>query len=446
MSEQAQSRLDGIKVMENNQVPILDNRFRVDHEVKEITLLFFRRPGTPPVILVKPDGSKMYATMAITGQADWFDEKTFDLIKITNPMPGPWQVVGQMAEGSKVLVITDFELNVDPLPGILVQGETIKLTGYVTNNGEPIRARNFKDVITMDVDFISTNKKEFENFGAGIKEVTSFVDNGKGYDERPGDGVFTGEFKLAFAYGEWIPKYTIRTPLMVRELEHDPVMVHPNPVKLSIETTDVPDEFHKLIINIEGDYVKGETLVFQGKIYYPNQEIQSFSITDSTPDAREFNVINYDFGLYRVEMSAFGENANGREFMLDIPEFSFSIDPPPVEEVDMTATGTAGMDGVPSEEDMMAQMAVEEEPVEEDNSSLLWLILVGNLLLVLIGWLVVKFFVQGVRINIPMPKLPKISLPKFKKGKKDDEEGEGNKIDKTPSEDDDILDLSMPES
>ncbi|MCJ8270273.1 MAG: TIGR03503 family protein, partial [Psychrosphaera sp.] len=318
------SRTDGINIIDNNQLPLLDNRFRIDHEVKEITLLFFRRSGSPPVILVRPDGSKMYATMAVTGEADWFDETTYDLIRIKNPMPGPWQAIGDLSEGSKVLIITDFELNVDDLPEILIQGETIKLTGYVTNNGEPIRARNFKDVITLEVDFVSTNNKQYTNFGAGVVQVTRFVDNGLGFDERPKDGIFTGEFVLKFASGEWIPKYHIHTPLMTRELEHDPILINPNPVNVSVITTDIPDEFHQLVINIEGDYVKKESMIFQGKIYYPNQEVQSFSITENIAEARIFNVINYDFGIYRVTMSAFGENTNGREFMLEIPDFSLS--------------------------------------------------------------------------------------------------------------------------
>jgi len=44
-----------------NEVPLLDNRFRIDHKVEKITLLFFRKPGSPAVILVKPDGSKYYS-------------------------------------------------------------------------------------------------------------------------------------------------------------------------------------------------------------------------------------------------------------------------------------------------------------------------------------------------------------------------------------------------
>lgn len=441
-----QVRKDGIAILDNNQIPLLDNRFRIDHNVKEITLLFFRQQGTPPVILVKPDGSKMYATLAIIGEAEWFDEATYDLIRIKEPMPGPWQAIGQLSEGSKVLIVTDFELNVDPLPEIMIEGETIKLTGHFTNNGEPIRARNFRDVITLNVDFISTNNKKFANFGADIQEVTRFKDDGRVYDERPGDGVFTGEFVLNFPSGEWVPKYHIRTPLMTRVLENDPIIVHPNPVTLSVEKTEVADEFHKLTIEVKGDYIKPETMAFQGKVYYPNQDVQSFSITDPIAGPREFNIINYDYGLYRVSISGFGTNANGREFMLEIPEFSFSIDPPPVEESELPPGTAVDENGFPiSAADQMAQQEPIPEPV--DNTGTIIMIVAGNLLLIILGWLFVKFFINGNGLNFNFNfKMPKVNLKRKSKEKKDDDDDGSEQRDKIQSEDDDILDLSLPDS
>ncbi len=52
---------DGIQ----NEIPLLDNRFRIDHKVDKITLLFFRKRGAPAVVLVRPDGSKYYATDSV---------------------------------------------------------------------------------------------------------------------------------------------------------------------------------------------------------------------------------------------------------------------------------------------------------------------------------------------------------------------------------------------
>ncbi len=446
--DETSGRSDGVEVIKNNQLPLLDNRFRIDHNVKEITLLFFRDRGTAPVILVKPDGSKMYASMALTGEAQWFDEMTYDLIKIVDPMPGPWQAVGRLSPGSKVLIITDFELNVDDLPEVLLQGETIKLTGRVTNNGEPIKAKNFKDVIQLDVDFVSTNNNEYRNFGAGVEQVTSFVDNGKGFDERPKDGVFTGEFNLNFAPGEWIPKYHIQTPLMKRVLEHDPVLVHPNPVKLSIETTDVADEFHKLTIDILGDSVKKETMIFQGKIFYPNQEVQSFSLTEKELGQRTFNVINYDFGLYRITMSAFGETINDRGFMLSIPDFSFAIDPPPVEDAPLDE-GQMDEAGNPIADALKAAAeAVEAEPEPIDNTSTYIIIGVANGVLLLLGLILYRVLVQKKSLLPKMPKmfkLPKFSFKRKGKGTEGDEDDENSGKDKKTSDGDDILDLSLPD-
>ncbi|TMP77264.1 TIGR03503 family protein, partial [Pseudoalteromonas ruthenica] len=73
-----------------NEIPLLDNRFGIDHKVDKITLLFFRTRGAPAVVLVKPDGSKLYAPQALKNEKlDWFDESSYDLITISDPTPGP---------------------------------------------------------------------------------------------------------------------------------------------------------------------------------------------------------------------------------------------------------------------------------------------------------------------------------------------------------------------
>ena len=196
-------------------------------------------------------------------------------------------------------------------------------------------------------------------------------------------------------------------------------------------------------------------MIFQGKIYYPNQEVQSFSITENIAEARIFNVINYDFGIYRVTMSAFGENTNGREFMLEIPDFSFTIDPPLLEDTDISDGVQLDVDGNPliSPEDAAAALAeAEKEPEPVDYTSTIIIIVFGNLLLALVGWLMLRIFVQKKPISfnfkLPMPKfkLPKMSLKR--KGKKggDEKAGEESKKDKNQSEDDDILDLSLPDN
>jgi len=186
-------------VSASNQIPLLDNRFRIDEAVEEITLIFFRKKGSPSVVLVKPDGSKVYARTAKEQQMEWHDDKTFDLIKMKKPTPGPWQAVGEVLPESRIMVLTDIDLVVDPLPTDMMAGETLKVTARLTNNGQLINARDFRDVLQLDVLLISTQKEQYDNFNQTVLEFTSFRDDGKNYDERARDAIFTGEFKLGYA-------------------------------------------------------------------------------------------------------------------------------------------------------------------------------------------------------------------------------------------------------
>jgi len=102
-----------------NGIKLLQNRFRIDHNVKEVTMVFFREYGSAPVVLVRPDGSKIFQSQVEGEDIFWFDSDTYDMISIKNPVPGPWQAVGQIVEGSRVMVLSDIALHAEPLPPIL---------------------------------------------------------------------------------------------------------------------------------------------------------------------------------------------------------------------------------------------------------------------------------------------------------------------------------------
>lgn len=271
-----------------NEIPLLNNRFRIDYKVNEITLLFFRKRGSPAVILVQPNGSKLYATSAIKEpNVDWFDELSYDLITIREPMAGPWQVVGSILPDSRIVVLGDIDLKVEPLPPLLFRGETVKITGQVLNDNEPINVGLFRDVVSLHVDFISTNNSDYANFGAGTHNVAQFKDDGRGFDERPKDGIFTGEFKLVFPAGQWQPELYIETPLLKRTVVQDVLEVKEPPFSYDIALAQDDAHEHKLTITLDSSVVKPETVLIQGKIYYPNNEEQMFNLEGSKLLTRE---------------------------------------------------------------------------------------------------------------------------------------------------------------
>ena len=373
-----------------NGIKLLQNRFRIDHNVKEVTMVFFREFGSAPVVLVRPDGSKIFQSQVEGEDIFWFDSDTYDMISIKNPVPGPWQAVGQIVEGSRVMVLSDIALHAEPLPPILFSGEILKQTAYLTNGDKPIDYSQFRDVVELTIDLVSTNNPNYDNFGADDQQIATFEDNGRGMDEAPLDGVFTGQFNLNVPAGEWQPVFRVTTPMFTREQVDPPLRLYPNPVKIDVELDGGGNDYHKLLIDVDRDLVDINTLLVDGKVRYPNADVRNFSLTELGGDVREYLIIAYDYGIFRVKMTAYGKTVNGRDFILDVPEFTFLVAEPELPEPEVTESAADNnVDEVIPE----PQVTIEEEEGMDDDTLMLWLIIVnGSIVGVgLLGAIVVIF-------------------------------------------------------
>ncbi len=373
-----------------NSIELLKNRFRVDYNVEEITMVFFRKYGSAPVVLVRPDGSKLFQGRVDEEKVKWFDSDSFDMITIKNPVPGPWQAVGQVLQESRIMVISDIELTADPLPNILFSGEILKSTAYLTNGGEEITNKEFRNVVDVDIEFISTNNANYNNFGAVDELVATFEDDGLGMDERPGDGIFTGQFNLKIASGEWKPVFSVETPMMTREQEGSPIILYENPVDISVEINENDSGYHNLLIDVDRELVQIESLLVDGKVRFPNGDTQNFSLTEGGAEAREYPIVAYEKGVFRVKLTAYGATIDGRDFILDVPEYTFlgqgplepEVEDPLINGEDPIVDGSAPV--VPPEPEMPLETE-EKSPVDTIDSATFTLLAIainGSILLI----------------------------------------------------------------
>lgn len=416
-----------------NQIPLLDNRFRIDDGIESITLVMFRRPGTASVVLVRPDGSKIFYNTAKDHGIRWYDAPNYDLIEINNPMPGPWQAVGRLLPESRIVVLTEVQLHVDPLPAELMVGETFKLTARLKQGEAVIDTREFKDIVTLQVFFVSTNNKDYENFGRGIIEVTTFRDDGRGYDASARDGIFTGEINLAFGAGEWIPKYSVKTPLYTREIEHAPIIVAPAPVKVQVAVANNPQSMHQVQFLTVSPDVDSTSLLFQGQIRYPDGEVMQFAVTEAT-EQPEITMENRGPGSYILNVSVFGKMLTGRDFVLNLPEERFLV---AVQARDAPALPAPEPEVTPASEPT-------ESPVVISPGHFPWFwVVVINLLIFTTGAVAIWLVVSGksIAVLIRRRKQPVVDLPgaAAEKGKTNTTAGQKNHTT------DDILDLSLPD-
>jgi uncharacterized protein (TIGR03503 family) len=383
-----------------NQVPYFDNRFRLDANLEEITLIFYRKSGSTPIILIRPDGSKIRVNQFDNENVQWFDDRTFDMIKIKNPMPGPWQAVGDILPNSQILVVSDVKIAVEPLPEIAFSGETLKVEGKLFNGDEAIKSSHFKNVVKLDVNFYSTNNSLYENFGADAIKVTSFRDDGRGLDEYTNDNTFTGEFVLNFAPGEWQPVYLVKLPMTTRELRQTPILLQKTPVEISVVKSDDIETPHQLILSIDPTYVDPNSLVFQGKFTFPDRQIEPFSIMEESGESRTTTITNTEPGIYRVNVSAFGKTITGREFRLVVPEFTFNV------EVNSLLNTNNGLNGtiegahietaeellIKAEQEKASALLAQKQAQEAKDQETMIIIAAGNGVIILIA--VVMFVIS----------------------------------------------------
>jgi uncharacterized protein (TIGR03503 family) len=391
-----------------NSIKLLQNRFRIDHDVDEITMVFFREYGSLPVVLVRPDGSKIYQSQADGENVFWFDTATYDMVSIKKPMPGPWQAVGDIEPESRVMVISDLSLHAEPLPSVIFSGEIIKQTAYLTNGGEPINYTEFRDVVTLNMQFFSTNNPDSNNFGADSQTIATFEDNGQGMDEVPLDGTFTGQFNLSVAAGEWIPTFMVSTPMFSREQIDDAVTLYPNPIHISVEQHVGDGGYHKLMVDADREHINMSTLLIDGKVKFPNGDIQNFSITDPSMDMREYLIVNYEYGVYRIKLTAFANTIEGRDVILDVPEFSFLTEAPKIAPVidEQANEGANKETSQNNSNQQQTQPPLDAEDAEpEMATSTLVLLIVGiNLFLLIVGGALIWFVTRDkpVKVNETM--------------------------------------------
>ncbi len=309
-----------------NQIPYFDNRFKIDALLEEVTLLFYRRSGSPPIILVRPDGTKIKINNLPKDKITWFDDRTFDLITIKNPMPGPWQAIGDILPGSHIMVVTEVTIKVDPLPEVILSGETLKVEGHLYNGELAIDDPLFRDVLNLNVDFFSTNNSAFDNFGAEPIKIAQFRDDGRDLDEYANDGVFTGEFELDFAPGEWLPIYYVEMPMATRELRQKPIILQKIPIKISVDTAGEVGKSHNVTFTIDPTFVDPDSVLFQGKVTFPDRQVDPFSLTDGKGTSRLYQIAYTESGVHRIAVNVFGKTINGREFRLVLPEFTFNAE------------------------------------------------------------------------------------------------------------------------
>ncbi|MGF1696942.1 TIGR03503 family protein [Vibrio kyushuensis] len=396
---------------EASSMSLLDNRFRVDPTIKQITFVIYREQPSQPVVLVRPDGKKYYSWRS-PDNVQWYQESAMDIISIEDPMPGPWQAVGKVTPKNQILLISHLALESDRFPARLYQGEEIKFTAKLTSNGEPLVLRDFLDRVNLKITFTKfvENEDDLIKEAKPIAEVIGvFADDGTGLDEVPGDGVFTAAIPISSQPGKYRVRITSGNGIFLRAQEQE-VLVYPTPVQHTFIQSREVETPHQIILSGEQGMIKPGSLA--AHIEHWNAQDELISVSGSASDeADKLDVTipaNEQVGNYRWSGKVFATDmATNRPLRFMLNEQTYSV----LDDIDFEQTRL-----IQEEQQRLQQKLLEEQMLKEEQEAArmrsLIIIAVGNIVAILIGLGV--WFVRR-KLNAAKVALPEMQLEMPKK-------------------------------
>ncbi|MGL6548276.1 TIGR03503 family protein [Aeromonas hydrophila] len=362
------------EVFAPSDIPLLDNRFRIDYGVKEITFIVTRKPGTPSVILVRPDGSKLYVGKVTPPDVGWLALKDQDLITIRDPMPGPWQAIGEVDPDNRVRLLSNIRLETDQLPTQLYQGERVKLKSWLLIDDAPPKAGYYLTDLGMTVRLQRFNDAKQEGEPIVDEVLGHYRDDGKGLDEVPGDGIMTAEAVLDVAAGKYRAMYSTGNQVFSRARYQD-VLIYPLPVSYTLAPPS--QEFGaKLSFLIDADELDPASVVIEGKATNTVGASMAFNAVATEPRVEVDLSAIKEVGQYEVTATLFGTTRLGREIQVTLPVKSFNIFPVLAVEPSAASAASETSAALPN------QVKFEEE---QSSGWLIWLLGGVGILLVLLG-------------------------------------------------------------
>ncbi len=379
-----------VSATSESSMSLLDNRFRVDPSIEQITFLIYREQSSQPVVLVRPDGKKYYA-WGTYDNVRWYQEPSLDIVSFDKPMPGPWQAVGKVTPKNSIRLISHLKLTTDVFPNHLYNGEALKFTARLTAEDTPLVLRDFLDRVNLRVTFT----KFVENEEELIKEarpvplvIGEFSDDGRNLDEKAGDGVFTVLLPLNVEPGKYRARITSGNGVFLRAQEQV-VLVYPNPISRTFIQSRDAKQAHRLVVSGEQGMIAPGSLAVNVEQHAPDG-FKSYSQGQVSDDGLKTTLELYndsELGKYSWEGNIFATDfATKRALIFPIPEQTFSV----VDDVDLEAARKAKEAELAEQHRIALEKRLIAERKAERKRSMI-IIAVGNLMIlivVMLAWFV----------------------------------------------------------
>ncbi|MCG6201007.1 hypothetical protein [Psychromonas antarctica] len=302
-----------------NDIPLLDNRVRIDPYTEQVTFILNHASGSQLVVLVRPDGSKLYAERH-PDTVGWVSSKTADIITIDKPMAGPWQAVAQLDGDNRIKLISNVELKTDRLPLKLYSQE------YITTNA----SLYYDNQLMTEQAYLDNAKLSVRLIKGADKQLTLYQDDGKGYDALPFDGKLTAHVYIDLPPGRYLLNIRTKNDIFIRNINKD-VVVFPTPISYQLHTIEDGSKEMVFEFKIDSDEIMPDSVTIDGVIKDSNNKVIEQLIAHSAGNLSIENKFTTNktlaYGVFSLSGKAFATTLSGREIELQLPKQQFELLP-----------------------------------------------------------------------------------------------------------------------
>ncbi|MFP4581266.1 MAG: VWA domain-containing protein [Candidatus Sumerlaeia bacterium] len=198
------------EISQPQTIPIIDDSVLIDSSVREATFLITHDLNEGERVRLVPPGESPVSRRAAEADPSfrWFSAPRYELITISEPKPGKWNILPQSrSPQDRVIILADMELQLSNFEPVARAGESRWLLAELKSQGKTVTAPQILNRLEMTVTLSGSRRVEFPLW-----------DDGQHGDGSAGDGLFGAQFRAPNAFGPYDLEIIARAPTIERRI------------------------------------------------------------------------------------------------------------------------------------------------------------------------------------------------------------------------------------
>tara|TARA_R110001592_G_scaffold1470_2_gene8814 strand:+ start:6556 stop:8940 length:2385 start_codon:yes stop_codon:yes gene_type:complete len=285
----------------SEEVPIEGNEFAIDSSIEEFTALIFRAKDSEPTEIISPDKT-VYQYGSKDADIKWFQDTGYDLITITRPLEGTWEIKSDIQPESRITVVSNLQLNVSKLPANFFAGEQLNVDVSFIEDGKRVVNPDFLSLLDVKLQLITEEGKSASKAMSDPKKP-------------PSDGIFSESITKLSKVGQYDVTVLVDGKTFKRSKRQVVNLRAPFDFEFSVKS-DAPQAYYQLVVIPLNDSLSIEETSIFVKTKFPDssslisvlemEEGKNRWVLQIPPDKGD--------GIYEISVKVKSLTSAGQEF------------------------------------------------------------------------------------------------------------------------------------